>query len=141
MTLTYSPTLSTWYNARNLERIEQVGEGAYSANDTQINSKQRPRIMVDMEKVLVIVLNKHQEQGIPMTKEITQKYAKRLHTQLTTIGLYNDTGERIYSTEQLDPPTVEFLVNAISPEENPLDVEDDADDPLEDPTGTVTRFM
>ena len=51
-------TICSWYSDENKKRFEELGEDNYTPNDTQINPKQRPRCLIDMENVLAHVVNK-----------------------------------------------------------------------------------
>ena len=61
------PTICTWYNKANLEKFAQMGALGGNNNDTCYNPSQRPRILIDLEQILVIHIKKAQLQGLPMS--------------------------------------------------------------------------
>ena len=54
----------------------------------------RPMILVDMDYVLNVVLDKCQELGLPMTKDIIWEYDIQVHARLLSLDIYGDDGER-----------------------------------------------
>ena len=72
-------TLCTWYNTENTSRMEEIGDLGANNNDTCINPKQRPRILVDVEQILNIHVKRSQENGLPLTLQAASIAAMELY--------------------------------------------------------------
>ena len=45
-------TVCTWWNPANMAKVEADAPDRYNVNDTRLNPKQRPAVLVDTEKIL-----------------------------------------------------------------------------------------
>ena len=71
-------TICTFYNPRNRTKMNEMGDLDGNNNDTCINIKQRPHIIVDLEQVLNIHVKRSQENGLPLTLQAASIAAVQL---------------------------------------------------------------
>ena len=72
-------TICTWYNRENVSKMKDLGDLGASNNDTCINLRQRPRIIVDVEQILNIHVKRSQENGLPLTLQAASIAAMELY--------------------------------------------------------------
>ena len=73
-----------------------------NVKDKKINPKQRPDVIVDMEKILVRKVIGIKLTGLPYTREIVQKLAIHIFHKLLGYNLYNVFGQRIHPDQEID---------------------------------------
>ena len=88
------PTICTWYKPANLEKFAQMGELGGNNNDTCYNPSQRPRILIDLEQILVIHIKKSQLQGLPMSQLAIRLYALKMFQRIKSLDIYDNSGAR-----------------------------------------------
>ena len=67
-----SSTLSTWWNAKNMQIVANMPQDRLNVSDKRINPTQRPDVIVDMETILVRKVYSVKLKGIPYTREMIQ---------------------------------------------------------------------
>ena len=61
------PTICTWINPETIRKLKELGDMCEISNETCINSKQRPRILMDLEQILKEHVKRSQENGLPLS--------------------------------------------------------------------------
>ena len=65
-----SSTLSTWWNPANLAKVRNMSKDRINVKDKRYNPKQRPHVLVDMERILARKVIAIKLGGLPYTREI-----------------------------------------------------------------------
>ena len=97
-----SSTLSTWWNARNMQIVANMPQDRLNVADKRINPSQRPDVIVDMETILVRKVLSVKLKGIPYTREMIQIIAIHIFQKLISFNLYNSKGMRKDQSQPLD---------------------------------------
>ena len=87
-------TLSTWWSAKSLANIEQVGPDRTNDTDTRLSNKQRPAILIDMEYILARKVRAIILTGVPYTRQVIQILAIHIFHKLLSYHLYDVHGHR-----------------------------------------------
>ena len=87
-------TLSTWWAPKTLEKIQEVAPDRTNANDTRLNNKQRPAVLVDMEYILARKVRAIMLTGVPYTRTVIQILAIHIFHKLISYNLYDVHGQR-----------------------------------------------
>ena len=95
-------TLSTWWNPQNLEKVGNMASDRINVKDRRINPKQRPDVVVDMEKILARKVIAIKLIGLPYTREIVQIFAIHIFHKLLSYNFYNALGQRINPDQEID---------------------------------------
>ena len=83
-------TICTWYHPENVSKMKDLGDLGASNNDTCINPSQRPRIIVDVEQVLVVHVKRSQDNGLPLSLQAISIGAMQLYQRLIRLGIYKE---------------------------------------------------
>ena len=105
-------TLSTWWNAETMARVGNIASDRFNVQDTRYNPKQRPDVMVDMEKILTRKVIAIKLTGLPYTREIVQILAIHIFHKLVGYNLYNKHGQRKNPDIELDEEIIHAVEHA-----------------------------
>ena len=87
-------TIVSWWSPKTLSEIENVASDRLNVEDTRINHKQRPDVLVDTERVLYRKVVANKGTGLPYTKTVMQLLAINIFNKLCSLNLYNESGQR-----------------------------------------------
>ena len=88
-----SSTVSTWYNAKNRERIRNMGVDHITGTEVRVNQLQRTRHLIDTEHFLMLFIERQQDKGVPMTTTGIQMQARLIYNKLIETRICNTKGE------------------------------------------------
>ena len=72
-------TICMWYTPENVSKMKDLGDLGANYNDTCINLRQKPHIIVDVEQILNIHVKRSQENGLPLTLQAASIAAVQLY--------------------------------------------------------------
>ena len=102
-------TLSTWWSPSTMEKVENIAPDRINVPDVRYNPKQRPDVIVDMEKILARKVISIRVNGLPFSREILQILAIHIFHKLIGYNLYNEQGQRKHP----DQPIEEDMIQAV----------------------------
>ena len=97
----HHPTVCTWWNPKNMAKVEDDAPDRYNVNDTRVNPKQRPAVLVDTEKILARKVIGNMSSGVPYTNAIISILALKIFHRLIGLNLYDEAGERRTNTVEI----------------------------------------
>ena len=104
-------TLCTWYNPEAAQKLKDLGNLGASSNDKCNSPKQRPRIVMDVEEILVIHVKRSQDNGLPLNLHAASMAAMELYERLKLLGIYDQTGQRSVSNDALTQTYINYILN------------------------------
>ena len=78
--------------------------------ESRINTKQRPRIMIDMEAILVFLHTRATNNGTVTTKKALQMWARAIYARLKATDIYDEKGNRIIGLKYLHEHQIATLM-------------------------------
>ena len=88
------PTLSTWYNPKNMDKFSNVATDRVKVQDVCYNPRQMPDVLVDMEQILSRKYNAVATTGVPYSQDVTRLLAIHIFHKLVACNIYNPRGQR-----------------------------------------------
>ena len=82
-------TIVSWWSPTTLAQIENIAPDRLHVQDTRINPKQRPDVLIDTERILYRKVIANMETGLPYTKCVMQLLAVNIFHKLIGLNLYN----------------------------------------------------
>ena len=61
-------TICTWYSPKNIEKFKSIGKIDINNNETCYSPSQRPPMLIDLERVLLVHILRSQSVGMPMSQ-------------------------------------------------------------------------
>ena len=98
-----------------MKRFNELQDAKCVAHDLKINNAQTPRILVGMEYILSRPMirkrvDKKAATGYTYDQGTTKVFAMAIHTRLLEMNLYDEKGERRFSSDQLDLDLIKQLL-------------------------------
>ena len=94
--------MCTWYSKKTREQMSTFGYVDSSNNETSYNPSQRPPMLIDLERILVLHILRAQNIGFPMRETAVRVTALRFHDRLKLLNIYNENGTRKESFKKLN---------------------------------------
>ena len=91
-------TVYTWWNPKAMTKVQANPPDRFHVNDTRVNPKQRPMVLVDTEKILARKVIANMSSGVPYTNAVISILAIKIFHTLVGLNLYDETGERRSNT-------------------------------------------
>ena len=101
-------TLAGFYNTEMQRRFSNIAMDRINVNDVRFNPKQRPDVLVDLERILTRRCNAVGRTGIPYIWKIAQMLAIHIFNKLVRTQSYTPQGQR---KEQNKPLPDELISN------------------------------
>ena len=79
-------------------------------NDMCINSKQRPRILLDLEVILSTHITRSQTIGMPITYDAVRFTCQRIYDRLRTLDIYYPNRTRKVKAEVLTQTYIDYVL-------------------------------
>ena len=92
-----------------MEKVENIAPDRINVPDVRYNPKQRPDVIVDMEKILVRKVISIRVNGLPFSREILQILAIHIFHKLIAYNLYNEQGQRKHPDQAIE----EHMIQAV----------------------------
>ena len=129
-------TICTWYAPKMRQQLKELGELWPLNNDTCLNTKQRPRIIMDVEQILRVHVQRSQENGFPLTLQAASIAALQIYERLKMLAIYDQNGQRSVNTDVLSEHYINYILNQ---HERNQEITDINDPHYEDPDTTETN--
>ena len=94
-------TVCSWWSPKVMKNVNANPPDRFHVNDTRVNPKQRPTVLVDTEKILARKVIANMSSGVPFTNNVISILAIKIFHTLIGLDIYNEKGERKSTTVEI----------------------------------------